>query len=148
MATKKALATASKSLRNKQDARLDAVHTALTKYFLGSAATTEKFWKTNNPSLGDKSPANMVKAGKLSAVEQYVTYLRNHARSARPNLIDKPTDDRFLVLEGTKEEVLEKMKEIRRLTSTNSVASKRGIPDSSIKNGIRSPDSQRTILTR
>ena len=102
----------SKSFRNTHKARLDAVHTSLTKYFLGSAATTEKFWRTNNPSLGDKSPANMVKAGKLSAVEQYVTYLRNHTRSAKPNFIGKPTDDSFLVLDGTKEEVLEKMKEI------------------------------------
>ncbi len=39
-------------------------------------------------------------------------YLKKHARAARPNLVDKPTDGSFLVLEGMKEEVLEKLKEI------------------------------------
>jgi hypothetical protein len=112
---KTASATASassKPLRNKQDARLDGVHAALTKFFLGSRATTEIFWKTNNPSLGDKSPASLVKAGKLEAVEQYVNYLKKHARSARPKFVDQPTDESFLVLEGTKEEVAQKLKEI------------------------------------
>ena len=112
---KKTFATASassKSLRNKQEARLDAVHAALTKFLFGSAATTEKFWTTNNPSLGGKSPANLVKAGKLKAVEQYVSYLGEHARSVRPNFVNKPTDESFLILEGAKEEVAQKLKEI------------------------------------
>jgi hypothetical protein len=102
----------SRSSRNERAARLDAVHSALTKYFLGSVTTTEKFWTTDNPSLGDKSPTNMVKAGKLKAVEQYVSYLVKHARSVRPKSIEKPTDDSFLVIDGIKEEVLNQMKEI------------------------------------
>jgi hypothetical protein len=112
---KKVSATAgasSKSLRNKKEARLDAVHAALTKFLLGSAATTEQFWKTNNPSLGDESPASLVKAGKLNAVEQYVDYLIKHARSARPKFVDQPTGESFLTLEGAKEEVVQKLKEI------------------------------------
>jgi len=52
----------------------------------------------------------MVRAGKLKAVEQYVTYLVKHARSVRPKLTEKPVGDSFHVLEGTREEVLEKMK--------------------------------------
>ena len=112
---KKASATAStssKSLRNKQEARLEAVHAALTKFFLGSAATTEKFWKTNNPSLREKSPADLVKAGKLKAVEQYVDYLTQHARSARPKFVDQPTDESFRIHEGDKGEVAQSLKEI------------------------------------
>jgi len=110
--TKKAIAKRSTSSKSSRDARLAAVRSALTKYFLGSVATSEKFWSTNNPSLGNKSPANMVKAGKLNVLEQYVNYLRNHAQSARPKVVDKRTDERFLVLEGLKEEVVEKLKEI------------------------------------
>lgn len=54
----------------------------------------------------------MVRAGKLKTVEQYVSYLVEHARSVRPKPIDNPTDDSFLVLDGSKDEVLERMKEI------------------------------------
>jgi hypothetical protein len=112
---KKASATASassKSLRSKQEARLNAVYAALTKFFLGSATTTEKFWKTNNPSLREKSPADLVKAGKLKAVEQYVDYLTQHARSARPKFVDLPTDESLRIHEGDKEEVDQSLKEI------------------------------------
>jgi hypothetical protein len=113
--TKKAIprtGASPKSLPSKRDARLAAVRHALTKYFLGSAITGDKFWSTNNPSLGNKSPANMVKAGKLKTVEQYVSYLVEHTRSVRPKSIDNPRDNSFTILDGTKDEVLEKMKEI------------------------------------
>ena len=113
--TKKAIvrrSTSSNSPRKERDARLADVRSAVTKYFLGSVATSERFWSTNNPSLGNKSLANMVKAGKLNSVEQYVTYLGKHARSVRPKFTEKPTADSFLVIDGTKQEVLEKMNEI------------------------------------
>lgn len=122
--TKKAIArrsTSSKSSRNEWDARLAAIRIALTKYFLGSVATSERFWTTNNPSLGDKSPANMVKAGKLDAVERYVTYLGKHARSVRPKFTGKPSADSFRVIDGTKQEVLEMMKEIPPKSSVISI---------------------------
>jgi len=105
-----ARSTSSKSSRNNRDARLAAVRKALTKYFLGSVTTSEKFWYTKNPCLGNKSPANMVTAGKLKAVEQYVTYLVKHVRSVRPKLTEKPVGDSFHVIEGSKEEVLEETK--------------------------------------
>jgi hypothetical protein len=98
------------SSRKERDARLAAVRSALTKYFLGSVTTSDKFWCTNNPCLGNKSPEKMVRAGKIKAVEQYVTYLVKHVRSVRPKLTEKPVGDSFHVLEGTREEVLEKMK--------------------------------------
>ncbi len=123
MTEKRGLGTrsaASKSSRKERDARLAAVRRALSKYFLGSITTAEKFWCTDNPCLGNKSPANMVRAGKLKAVEQYVNYLRKHVRSVRPKLTEKPVGDSFQILEGTREEVLEKMKEI---PATHSVIS-------------------------
>lgn len=115
MATKKAIPRTSaspKSSPSERNARLAAVRHALTKYLLGSAITCDKFWITNNPSLGKKSPANMVKAGKLSTLEQYVSYLVEHVRSVRTEPIDTPKDSSFVVLDGTKDEVLERMKEI------------------------------------
>jgi hypothetical protein len=74
--------------------------------------SSERFWSTSNPSLGNKSLANMVKAGKLETVEHYVNYLGKHARSVRPKFTGKPSADSFRIIDGTKQEVLEKMKEI------------------------------------
>jgi hypothetical protein len=49
---------------------------------------------------------------KLKAVEHYVDYLKKHARSARPNSVNMPIDGSFPIIEGNKEEVLEKLREI------------------------------------
>jgi hypothetical protein len=53
-----------------------------------------------------------LRTGKLKAVEQYMTCLGKHVRSVKPKLIEKPVGDSFHVLDGTREEVLEKTKDI------------------------------------
>jgi hypothetical protein len=53
-----------------RDARIAAVRSALTAYFLGSGETEEHFWNKANPSHANKAPEKLVKAGKLSLVEQ------------------------------------------------------------------------------
>ncbi len=111
MASKKTVATKSASSKSVRIARIAAVRRALTGYFLGSAAATEHFWNTANPSLGEKSPANLVKAGKLSKVEQYVSYLRKHTRSAGPKFEDQPVETSVVAFEGTTEELLERLQE-------------------------------------
>ena len=114
VANKKVIAgrsPSSKPLRNDRDRRLAAVRGSLTKYFLGSASTADKFWSTSNPSLGERSPAQLVKSGKLNLVEQYVTYLRKHAGSVKPEFSKMQSDVDFTVYEGTKEEILDKLKE-------------------------------------
>jgi hypothetical protein len=110
--SEKAVASKSTTSKSSRDSRIDALRDSLTAFFLGSDATAELFWKTANPSLGDKSPSNLVKGGKLRTVERYVDYLRMHARSVRPNFNHKPTDASFLVFEGKTQDVLEKMKDI------------------------------------
>ncbi len=110
MASKKTVTTKSASAKSARIARIAAVRRALTGYFLGSAAAMEHFWSTANPSLGEKSPANLVKAGKLSQVEQYVSHLRKHTRFADPKFKDEPPETSVAAYEGTTEEFLERLK--------------------------------------
>lgn len=111
MASKKTVATKSASAKSVRIARIAAVRRALNGYFLGSAAATEHFWSAANPSLGEKSPANLVKAGKLSQVEQYVSHLRKHTRFADPKFKDELPETSVAAFEGTTEELLERLKE-------------------------------------
>ena len=113
MAKKKAVARKSASSKSIQEERIAALRDALTAYFLGRAATAEHFWNAANPSFGDRSPAKVVKAGNIGAVEQYVNYLRKHARSAKQEFnTTKPMEGSFSVLEGKTQDVLEKMNEL------------------------------------
>lgn len=72
----------------------------------------ELFWNAANPSLGNKSPSHLVKAGKLSKLEQYVSYLRKHTRSIKPEVQDEPLPPNVAVFEGAAEEICERLKDL------------------------------------
>lgn len=112
MASHKSVATKGASIQSVQNSRIAAVDSALASYFLGSAETAELFWNTANPSLGNKSPSQLVKARKLSKLEQYVSSLRKHARSIKPEVLDEPPPPSVVAFEGTAEEVRERLKEL------------------------------------
>jgi hypothetical protein len=92
--------------------RTAALRAELTRYFMNNQTTADHFWKTTNPSLGGKSPASLAKASKLRVVEEYVAFLRKHLRSVKPQFSSKPEDYSVLTIEGTKDEVLGKLKGI------------------------------------
>lgn len=99
------------SAKSERNPRVAAVRNALTSYFLGSAETAELFWNTANPSLDNKSPSHLVRAGMLSKVEQYVTSLRKHTRSIKPEFQDELPPPDVVAFEGTAEEIRERLKE-------------------------------------
>ena len=111
VASHKSVAKKVTSSQSTRDIRIAAVRNALTSYFLGSAGTAELFWNTANPSLDNKSPSHLVKAGKLSKLEQYVSSLRKHARSIKPEVLDEPPLPSVVAFEGTAEEIRERLKE-------------------------------------
>lgn len=111
MASEKTVARKSAPSKSSRDARIAAVRSALNAYFLGSASPVKHFWNTANPSLGNKSPEGLVKAGKLRTVEHYVHDLRKHVRSVRAEFDNKPTEGSFWAFEGKIQNVPGKLKE-------------------------------------
>lgn len=111
MVSHKSVAKKIASAKSERNTRIDAVRNALTSYFLGSTETTELFWKTANPSLGKRSPSYLVKAGRLSKLEQYVTYLRKHTRCIQPQIKHEPTPPDVVAFEGKAEAIRERLKE-------------------------------------
>ena len=65
-----------------------------------------------NPSLGGKSPAQLVNAGKIRTVERYVHDLGKHAPSLKPKMDERPIENSFLFFEGTPEELRERLKDV------------------------------------
>lgn len=92
--------------------RVEVLRKALTRYFLAGEAVTERFWKMANPSLGNKSPAQLVNAGKIRTVERYVNNLGKTAPSVKRKIDERPLENNFLFFEGTPEELRERLKDV------------------------------------